>query len=79
MPEEARPQYKHLLAALDRPLDVAVIIAALATIPLTIVQEIAHGWRERTGPLPVRPRTGAPEGGPQLRGLRVRGVRRGGG
>ena len=39
MSEEARPQYKHLLAAVDKPLDIAVIVAALATIPLTIVQE----------------------------------------
>ena len=39
MPEEARPQYQHLLAALGKPLDVSVIVAALATIPLTIAQE----------------------------------------
>ena len=40
MPEEqARPQYQHLLATFHPPLDITVIVAALATIPLTIVQE----------------------------------------
>ena len=39
MSEEARPQYQHLLATFEKPLDIAVIVAALVTIPLTIVQE----------------------------------------
>ena len=40
MPEEqARPQYQHLLDTYQTPLDITVIVAALATIPLTIVQE----------------------------------------
>ncbi len=37
--EQARPQYQHLLDTFEKPLDISVIVAALATIPLTIVQE----------------------------------------
>ena len=38
MGEEARPRYRELLARLQKPLDTSVIAAALATIPLTIIQ-----------------------------------------
>ena len=38
MAEEARPQYRELLARMQKPLDTSVIAAALATIPLTIIQ-----------------------------------------
>ena len=39
MNDETRPQYLHLQRQWERPLDLLVILAALATIPIVILQE----------------------------------------
>ena len=39
MSEDTRPQYISLRSKLERPLDILVILAAVATIPITVAQE----------------------------------------
>lgn len=44
--EETRPQYIALRSKLERPLDLLIVLAAIATVPLTVVQAsgVNTGW-----------------------------------